>query len=441
MAVALVSYALAVALVAFFAGVYLVPSRFFPSSDEWTYVAALREEGWGFFRWTIAQFADHRIPLQKLIQFAVLRASDFDFRYLVGLNVLLSAVIAILFLEAARLARGSRSWGDCIIPLLFLGPANGPALSGFQFQFLSSVLALSAALLLGIRYAESGRARHGVAAIATLVVGALCGLSGLTVSTLLLTGILLGAWCGRWPGLAMPAVVLRMAAGGLVLCLALWATWTPSGASQDAALPRSLEFAYGLLGSPFVIYSFTGGAWKAAVVLALVLIAAYVAVRNGAAARSDPVGIFLAAALLAQIVLAFAIAARRAQVHGGWNPVIGMHYGFLMTPIPVLAWMMISRGAAPALGRGAIALALILLSGRAYLTNAQWRSSYLHDTTPTRRQLANDLRSGAPESTIVDKYLSEFSWRTDQAQQVEIIEALKFLRAKGYSLYGPPPSP
>ena len=73
-----------------------------------------------YITWPFSQHVDHRIPVQLASNFLILRASGFDFRYLVGLNFALACLMTVLLLYIAQRYRGYQMFGDVIIPLTTL---------------------------------------------------------------------------------------------------------------------------------------------------------------------------------------------------------------------------------------------------------------------------------------------------------------------------------
>ena len=217
-----VSYGLALALLAYFVGAYLRASRMVPFMDDLTYVHVLEIDWAARFQWVFAAHVDHRIPLQKLLQAAILNLGGFDFRYLVALNVLLCAVLSVVLTETARMVRGSRSVGDWIIPLILLSPSSGPSLWGFQFQFLSSVFLLGVEAFALVSYVKTQRSHWVGVFLVSCAMSALCGINGLLCSSVLLAVAAVLQWLLR---AQLPPMRRWMCWGSTVvaaLCLLAW---------------------------------------------------------------------------------------------------------------------------------------------------------------------------------------------------------------------------
>jgi hypothetical protein len=433
--VKLIGYGLIVALVAYFAGAYLRSSRMVPFMDDWTYVHAI-EMGWlERLNWLFAQHVDHRIPVQKTLQFALLSWSGFDFRSLIAVNVVLCALLSVIYMETARIVRGVRSMGDWIIPLMLLSPATGPSLWGFEFQFMSSVLLLASGAYAAVAHLKT---RHGGwqwLVLAICLVNAFCGINGLLTTSLFLPGLAIIRWKYREQ---LPPVRpwMRLAAVGVgAICVSLWYLWTPSQASAGSVDPRIFAtYAFGMYGSPFVIYSFVGGALKGGLVLGMAAAAlaaiGWVLLRG----HADSSAVVVALTIACSCLLGLSIAAGRAKFQGGWDPVNGMHYSFLMMPIFLGSWIVLSFFMRSGVIRGTVALLLLYLCSAAYLANAKWRFEHVDDVSAKRAQLAKDLRASLPAQAIASNYLPEMS--ADRTQEAQISHDLEILRRYGYSRYG-----
>src|SRR5690606_23639887 len=107
----------------------------------------------------------------------LLRASHFDFRILVLLNLCMAAAASALLLLTARNLRGRISPWDAMVPLVIFNPMAGYALWGFHFQFLSSVLFTCVFSWAMLR--PTIRGVHLVVGLLSILGCSLCGLNGL----------------------------------------------------------------------------------------------------------------------------------------------------------------------------------------------------------------------------------------------------------------------
>ncbi|HLY73269.1 MAG TPA: glycosyltransferase, partial [Planctomycetota bacterium] len=128
------------------------PIPFWP--DEWGYVPLLTGKQSLSFRWLLAFHNEHRIPLPKLIWWAVGRMSAVDGRWGVALNVSLLAASGAVLISAIRRTRGRTLWTDAFLPLLLLHWGHEENMTWpFQVGFILDVflLALVISALLDLR--------------------------------------------------------------------------------------------------------------------------------------------------------------------------------------------------------------------------------------------------------------------------------------------------
>ena len=160
------------------------PFQPYPYADDWIYQTPLQYKSLHqYITWAFSQHVDHRIPVQLASNFLILRASGFDFRYLVGLNFALACLMTVLLLYIAQRYRGYQMFGDVIIPLTTLSFGAGYTIWGFQFQFLSSTFFLTLFIFCCVLFESSGRQVYLQAAAGSLLLCSLCGMNGLVASS------------------------------------------------------------------------------------------------------------------------------------------------------------------------------------------------------------------------------------------------------------------
>jgi len=200
--------------------------RNIPFEEDWLMVAPMTGHEPDLPRWLWSQNSEHRLPLPRLVNLALLRTTG-DFRSTMVFDTLaLGAVAAAMILVARRLRRGRTSLADAFFPLLLLQLGNWDNLVwGWQIQFvLPTVLAC---VLLLVIVARPNLETRGIAAVAALaLIGLpLSGANGLVFTPILAGWLAYGAWMRRHdPGLDRWAAV-RIPAGAAVVALLLCAVY------------------------------------------------------------------------------------------------------------------------------------------------------------------------------------------------------------------------
>jgi hypothetical protein len=231
----------------------------------------------------------------------------------------------------------------------------------------------------------------------------------------------------------------------LLACAAALTSWRSTGAfASPFSVPfgQIINFAYQLSKSSFAIDAFTGAWWRSAIVICLNLAAAGVACRQLQRARqSDSVSLFTMAvysSFVAYIGLGVALVAGRAGSFP-WVPGLETHWGYLVAPVPIFAWLIISNSASPAL-RSVLGMILLGLYAHSFVESAWWRLNYAWWTAGHYVEIAQLIRSDMAPSEITRKYMSDLylvDWPYFLAyRRTEIEGDIVKLRAYGGPLYG-----
>lgn len=292
-----------------------------PFEEDWLVVAAMTGHEPDLPRWLWSQNSEHRLPLPRLVNLAVLRATG-DLRATMVLDTLaLAAVAAGMILVAARL-RGRTSLADGFFPLLLLHLGNWDNLVwAWQIQFvLPTVLAALLLLVIaaGPTLSTPAAAWGGALALVSLP---LSGANGLVLAPPLAVWFIWQAWAARRdPGGAGVHALIPGLAGGLALLLcglyfvgyesSPWNAPSPGPAATLATTGKFLGLSLG----PVAAHAWLP--FGAAVALAYLcgVTAAALGARD-VRERRRALGIlaFLAAALLMAVAVGWGRAGRAAE--------------------------------------------------------------------------------------------------------------------------------
>ena len=227
----------------------------------------------------------------------------------------------------------------------------------------------------------------------------------------------------------------------LLTCAAVYAGWKPTEASASpfsVPLGQIIDFAYQLSKSSFAVDALSGAWWRSAIVISLTLTAAGVALREVQRARqSGSIDLFTIAvysSFVGYIWLAASIVVGRAA-RVPWTPGLEAHYGYLITPIPIFAWLIISNSAKPALN-GMLAIILLGLYTHSFVHSARWRLYYAWYSAGRYAEIAQLIRSDLAPAEITRRYMSDLFFIDEPYYRKQIEDDIVKLRAYGGPLYG-----
>ncbi|MCE4544583.1 MULTISPECIES: hypothetical protein [unclassified Caballeronia] len=395
--------------------------RAYPFADDWIFALPLKftslSEWWN---WLFVQHVDHRIPIHKIVSFLTLRASGFDFRYMVGVNYALAIATSAMLLYVAKAYRGHLSAGDMLVPLGLLQFSAGYSLWAFQFQFISSIFFFASFIFCAVR------GSMWIAALA-LVACALSGMNGLLFATIGAAAMLVWFAAVRRRGF-VPFVL------PLVASLIVWLTWKPTAASSTDGLNvhAVAVYLYGLLPASMGVFAFGDVEWKFAVVALLALAGAVVIVAKAVKRQLTLHDYLLAVGAICSFLVMASVAVGRSKTQGDWNPVTAMHYGSMSIFLPAFAWLIVSKRfprAGNVLGIGLLAVFLY-----AFLSASEWRSNMIDGAYPHQQEIMSALKSTSDVDALAGKYLRDFT--IDEAHKGDVTGGIRAFRAAGAALYG-----
>jgi hypothetical protein len=165
-------------LVAVLALVGTYGTQTLPQSDE---LWALYDAGPGIdVAWLWRTWAEHRIPLAKLIWKSVLEVTGYDFRAGNFLTALLLASVALAMIWTARRIRGRTILADAVFPLAVMNFGQAQVfLWWWQINHVLAPVVASLLMLLLVVHGNDLQPRHTVLLGAGMILLVLCGPGGL----------------------------------------------------------------------------------------------------------------------------------------------------------------------------------------------------------------------------------------------------------------------
>jgi hypothetical protein len=382
--------------------------RNIPFEEDWLMVAAMTGHEPDLPRWLWSQNSEHRLPLPRLVNLALLRATG-DFRSTMVFDTLaLAAVAAAMILVARRFHGGRTSLADAFFPLLLLHLGNWDNLIwAWQIQFVLPTVLACALLLVVVaqpRLSTIGTAVGGALALACLP---LSGANGLLFTPALAGWFAAQAWAGWRDPRDEPRVVPWIAAAAAAVALALSALyfagyeaspWNAPSPGAGASLATAGKFlAFGL--GPVAVHSWLLFGAAASLALGLALVAAARALGDDRERwRALGVLAFLLAALLMALAVGWGRAGRAAET--GRMPT---RYVLLAAPgmcAAYFALLMYGTERARRVLPAALALLLALLfplNTREGLKRRDWFGAGM-------TAFERDLGAGAPAGQLAERH-------------------------------------
>lgn len=401
--------------------------------DDWIFTVPLQFTSLSeWVKWIFAQHVDHRIPIQKIVSYLVLKSSGFDYRYMVGFNYLMAIGLTWALLYVAKTYRGRLTAGDLIIPLAILQYMNGFTQWGTHFMFLSSIFFLGLFVFFCFRYSETGRRSFLIAAGCAIIAESFTGIPGMIPATI--AAIVTLGWLFYRP---QPKQGLPIALFSLVLLInaILWSEWTPYSASSLKQFdPHQFALYFrGLVISSITLFSYEHATLKFIFLFSVFLIASAICAQRalrGSLSFIDAV-IWLPAATSLLVIMSVAIG--RSAIQGAWAPGISLHYGFLSVLIPLMSWIVASKYL-PDRAKAALGVGLALFFFVSFQINSDWRIAQIPYQIPHQAEVVDALQSKASAEDLADKYTPDFSM--NKQDTVHAIAGIKALRKAGVTLYG-----
>jgi hypothetical protein len=196
--------------------------RNIPFEEDWLMVAPMTGHEPDITRWLWSQNSEHRLPLPRLINLLLLRATG-DFRSTMAFDTLAWGAVAAAMIVLAGMLRGGRtSLTDAFFPLLLLQLGNWDNLVwAWQIQFvLPSVLVC--VLLLIIVAPPAPPAHKTLLGGGLALVGLpLCGANGLIFTPTLAAWFAYVAWMRSRPAAARPGTSSSLPAGAALVATLL----------------------------------------------------------------------------------------------------------------------------------------------------------------------------------------------------------------------------
>ncbi len=417
--------------------VFVFHFRIFPYADDWIYVEPLNMNAiTEFITWSFKQHVDHRIPIQKVIQFALARYSWYDFRVLVFFNIIIALFTSLMLISIAKTYRGYQHIGDIIIPMIIMSPMAAYSLWAFQFQFLSCIFFVSANIYFACQYTKTGKTYYATLSLMQLFLCTLCGMNGAIFSTVLISGIITYLFYESRQGNKVDKWLITFAMLVLFENIIIWLLWEPSSASEPTTdLIGIVGIFFRMLPASMITFtSFHAIAWKIVIIIAALMLTFYGFYRSLKKIKLNFSDIILILSILASLAVLFSIAIARSKIQGGWSYTLPSHYGYLTIFLPIITWLIISKFFSSKISL-LISIIGIVIFTRTYLENYTFRHNMEKPDFKEQSIINNALKENPDIHALVDKYVLEFTWKNDVESKQPVINGISTLRTRGFPIY------
>jgi hypothetical protein len=408
-------------------------TRTLPKADE---LWVLYEAGPGIhISWLWATWAEHRIPLAKLIWKAVLQLTRYDFRAGDFLTVLTLAAAAFAMIWTAKRIRGRVILADAFFAFALLN--FGQAQTFLWWWQINHVLApVTASMILALLMIKANSLQRSDVALigACLVLFVLCGPGGLPYAVALAFWLLLwGIAHRRHLFLASSMAIVALALVGFYFVdykpyfpvndpptISSWAP-SPGLIASGIACLQILGLSLGTATKPYAV-------WSGIAVLGFAVITGATLIGMWIKKPAERWRVFgLTALLTAQAALVAVIASSRAGM--GLDYIYQGHYLTVAAPaLCCLYFVWEIRG-----GRLGQSMQFGMITALAVLVPLNFKqavrtgANLQHDTTVFER----DVRSGIPASVIAERHFtSDVLPRADK-----LTEILRTEKARGVGVF------
>ena len=356
------------------------------------------------------------------------------------------AATSMCWIHLARIVTGKYSWSECIVPPILINFGFNTVVWGFCFQFVSGIFFVSLASVLWARSALTFPQKKFGIEYLVLLFCALCGGNGLISSSVIGSGILIGTFILGRKELFSKFSVLYILLWFLTICL-LWTFMSPSSATLSKVKDPMVyfDFAYAMSKSWLGVYAISSPALKAAFGFCILLVFfagirvflnPKLCVSSIQVSRLCIFPILLIA--LQSIVVLIAVTFSRAASQP-WAPGLELHYGYLMTPLPLSAWIVILNSKNALLKNIALTF-LCLIVFISYSHNFKWRIHNERDEFRKVSSATSDIFSLKSSEEIARNHINQFWWKDDQESLATVSNLLENLRKMSFWQTRPQPS-
>lgn len=395
-----------------------------PYMDDWNWVPVLSGEQPVTLSWLWQQVDEHRVPLSKLLLVGLFQLCGKEFRAGLIANVVLSGLLALVMILAARRLRGRTSYLDAFFPLLLLNLGDEIFFLGLGVSVIPSTVLAGIVLVLMVRLGRPPTFGMTFWAGAGVVLLALVGTTGLALVPALVPWLVyLGIqqlWSTR-PGAWWKVLVIgALAAGALLLVPLHFIDYKREGVHPPSpgllgSLWAGLEFFSISFGQAAAHLFWDRPIWPVfglGIALLSLLSAALLARVCLRQPEERPRAVGLLCFLGAMATLGFGIGLTRAGwgAGGGYAP----RYVVMGTPVLCCLYFIWEVYGSP-LGRRLAQLSLLVPLLLVAPLSAWETLRYGQEHSRTMAVIEADLRAGTPTDEFARRHRKalndQYSWR------------------------------
>ena len=413
--------------------------RRFPFCDDWDIILYLSGAKPLSLFWLWESGNEHRLPLPKLLFWAIYPRAGFDVRAATFCSTILMGVLCAGCLWTCRWLRRQTYETDAFFPFLILSSGHAFYTWAMHLHFVAVILISCTILFVILRSTPRLPAGRATLAGVCLCLLPLNGAQGLVIAPpltlwLLISGLM--TYRSAWPGgKRSGAIQIGLSCLSVVIVLLYFVGLRIGTTFIDTKMSSNLYYSFAFMNTYYFILTVSKSPWLGVplpMVAGLATIGAVAGFLRDRRNRRRDLGMFCFA--LAVALLAWAVARGR----GSHISVGAGHYAILT--IPSLCWLYFAvQLYFPREAGRLLQLGLLCLTCAQFTIHLQHTERSKGATRIMEASIEEDLKSGVTPNQLATRHMwffaNEYCGVDTAAKKQQIISCLRSLRDNGIRPY------